>query len=384
MHDDVTDLVRHIHATSRKVVLSITGGGASAAAWLLAVPGASRTVLEVLVPYANDSLDAWLGRPPASYCSAETTRQMARRARERAAWITPGEQVVGLACTASLRSDRPKKGEHRLHVATATVAGVVSLSLVLAKEQRERAAEEEVASRLVLNALAEALDVPARLALPLLPGEHIEREEQPAGGLLADLFAGRTLAVCVEPDGQVRTGPPIPAALLAGSFNPLHEGHRKLAALAARLCGGPAAFELSIVNADKPPLGESEARRRAAQFAWQAPLWLTRAPTFVLKAELFPGAVLVVGADTAARIVQPRFYGDSVEAMRQALATIRAHGCRFLVAGRIDAQGQFVGLESAGIPAEFADLFAGIAAADFRLDVSSTQLRKVARDSVAD
>src|SRR5438034_8081048 len=31
--------------------------------------------------------------------------------------------VAGVACTASLRSDRPKKGEHRIHVAAATAAG---------------------------------------------------------------------------------------------------------------------------------------------------------------------------------------------------------------------------------------------------------------------
>ena len=81
------------------------------------------------------------------------------------------------------------------------------------------------------------------------------------------------------------------------------------------LVGGGPAFELSVANVDKPALAPEEVRRRLAQFAWRAAVWLTRAPTYTEKAELFPGCVFVVGADTAARIVQPRFYQDSEEQM---------------------------------------------------------------------
>ena len=72
-----------------------------------------------------------------------------------------------------------------------------------------------------------------------------------------------------------------------------------------------------MVNADKPPLADEEVRRRLTQFVWRAPVWLTRAPTYTEKAELFPDCVFVIGADTATRIVQPRFYGDSEERMAE-------------------------------------------------------------------
>jgi hypothetical protein len=192
---------------------------------------------------------------------------------------------------------------------------------------------------------------------------------------LSAFFAGQLLAVCVRPDGRIHVPDAKPRALLPGSFNPLHAGHVALARVAAELLGAPAAFELSVLNADKPPLPRKEIRRRFSQFAWLAPLWLTRAPTFREKAALFPGAVFVVGADTAARIVEHRFYENSESRLHKALACIHQVGCRFLVAGRVDPAGRFLGLHDLCLPEAARDLFSAIPPERFRLDLSSTQLR---------
>jgi hypothetical protein len=379
MAPDVHGLIALLHQRAPyQYALALTGGGAGAAAWLLSVPGGSRSLLEVVVPYGEEALGEYLGRRPASFCSAATGRAMAARARERARWLAPGAPASGVGCTASLRSDRPKRGDHRFHLCVDAGERAVALSLTLAKEARDRAGEEEVLDRVLLNALAEAFGLAERVEVPLLPGEQIVIEPGAAPDALAALLTGATPAVCVEPDGRVREGAPRPALLLPGSFNPLHEGHCGLAAVAASQVGAAPAFELTVVNADKPPLAAEEVRRRLAPFAWRAPVWLTRAPTFAQKADLFPGAAFVVGADTAARIVQPRFYGDSAERMAEALGAFRARGCRFLVAGRADAQGRFVGLDRIEVPPAFRDLFTAIPEAAFRLDVSSTALRAAA------
>jgi hypothetical protein len=376
MAPDVHGLVTLLHQRAPyHYALALTGGGTGAAAWLLSVPGGSRTLLEVAVPYAEEALCEYLGQRPASFCSAETGRALAARARDRARWLAPGVPVAGVGCTASLRSDRPKRGDHRFHLCVDAGERSVALSLTLTKEARDRAGEEEVLDRTLLNALAEAFGLAERVEVPLLPGEAVVTEPAAAPDALAALLSGATPALCVEPDGRTRAGGPRPALLLPGSFNPLHEGHCRLAEVAACQVGAASAFELTVVNADKPPLAGEEVRRRLAQFAWRAPVWLTRAPTFAEKADLFPGAAFVVGADTAARIVQPRFYGDSAERMAAALGAVRSRGCHFLVAGRVGAQGHFVGLEQIEIPPAFRDLFLGIPESAFRLDVSSTQLR---------
>jgi hypothetical protein len=164
--------------------------------------------------------------------------------------------------------------------------------------------------------------------------------------------------------------------LLPGSFNPLHEGHRGLADVASEIAGAPATYELSVVNVDKPPLDLPEVERRLDQFAGSRwPLVLTRAPTFIEKARLFPGVTFAIGWDTAVRLVHARYYGDSEAAMRDALAEMRELGCRFLVAGR-RVEGRFRALAEAGIPPALAGSFAEIPESRFRSDLSSTALRE--------
>ena len=81
------------------------------------------------------------------------------------------------------------------------------------------------------------------------------------------------------------------------------------------------------------------------------------------------------GADTALRIVSPRYYADDEGQMESALTSLRERNCRFLVACRADAGGQCLTLADVPIPPGARDLFESIPPAQFRWTLSSTELR---------
>src|SRR5262249_10011966 len=256
--------IEQMHASGRQAVLAITGGGSGAIAELPRVPGGSGLLLEALVPYDARSRTAFLGVEPGQACSIETAVAMAQRARERAAKLVPtAAQVVGLGATAGLVTDRPRQGEHRFHIAVTTAAGTDHCSVVLAKGRRDRPGEEDLAARAIVLWLAPACGV---AAAPPESRLHAQQRHAEAGAqtrdLVDQLLAGGVARVTAWPDGQLVPASPPPVVVLPGSFNPLHDGHLLLARVAEDIKQQSVAFEISVINVDKPPLAASEVRNR--------------------------------------------------------------------------------------------------------------------------
>ena len=374
--NEINGLVQQLHAAPQQAVVVVAGAGSQAASWLLGVPGASRTLLEVLVPYGRWSMVDFLDYEPEQYVSAATARDMARAAYRRGLHLRDDDSpILGLSCTATIATDRPKRGDHRCHIAVWDEAGFSGYDLVLDKGKRDRDGEEDVVSRLTLHALAHACGIEPQLTLGLTAVEQPQVLRTEHADPVRRLLDGEAGSVMGHPDGKMfPDSPEKVGALLPGSFNPLHPGHEELARVASEMLGCEVVFELSVVNVDKPPLQEEEVRQRMGQFGGKGRLALTRAETFRKKADAFPGATFVIGEDTAIRLVDPRYYGDSEEGMLQALAEMWALGCRFLVAGRY-REGEFQTLAGVPIPDGFNHLFKSIPESRFRADISSTELR---------
>jgi hypothetical protein len=320
-----------------------------------------------------------LGFEPGQSASAQTAKDMARAAYRKAkSQLEDDSPPVGLACAATIATDRPKRGEHRAYVSAWDQTGNTLYSLNLHKGFRDRAGEEEVVSRLLIHALTVLSGLESDLELGLTSGDTLEIEQTDHPAPLAQLLSGESDWVVSRGGSMVVEGE-APGALLPGSFSPLHVGHRGLAEAAGKMSGTEVGFELSVTNVDKPALEESEILNRLAQFTDGETVVLTRAEIFFKKARLFPGRTFVVGWDTAIRLVAQRYYSDDPDAMMMALAEMLAAGTKFLVAGRED-NGVFKTLADVEVPQGFEGLFKDVPGDRFREDISSTQLRAMESD----
>lgn len=355
-----------LQQAARQGVFYITGGGSALISELLTTPGASKTVLEARVPYAAPVLTELLGGAPEQASSQSTARALAMAAFTRATALE-GRRPFGLACTAALATDRVRRGAHRAHIALQTLEQSQDWRFDLAGTRKQEEAQ-------LLEGLWLALATVASKSAPIThrAGDPASTDHTRAPRSWRDVLAGRLAAT---PAHRTMSATP-PALLLPGSFNPLHDGHRQMLALAEQRLGVRGAFELSIVNVDKPALDYSTIKERTAAFRGRnaaGDLWLTARPTFVEKARAFPDAAFAVGADTITRIGQPRYYDGSAGRDR-ALAEMESLGTRFVVFGRSSERG-FETLDQLRLPAALRALCIGVEESEFRSELSSTAIR---------
>jgi hypothetical protein len=124
-----TAVVKTIHAAGKqsgaRMVLVATGAGGHAIATLLGVAGASSTILEATVPYAQEALSDYIGHTPEVFVAPETASSMAVAALLRGSEISyardpsGGLSPIGVGVTAAIATDRTRRGLDRCIVATA-------------------------------------------------------------------------------------------------------------------------------------------------------------------------------------------------------------------------------------------------------------------------
>ena len=197
------------------------------------------------------------------------------------------------------------------------------------------------------------------------------------------LYVEEIGALVITPNGEVSESLPDHPLVLAGSFNPLHDGHRGMLNAAAKVFDRPVFYEMSIVNVDKPMLPRPELEKRSSKISAEgSSLIVTRAPRFTEKSSLLPRSIFVIGFDTYIRLMDKRYYPDHVAGthspVENSLDLIQENDCRFVVAGRVDDDDQFRELHDIEfeVPSRFRSMFTELTESEFRSDLSSTEIRK--------
>ena len=363
--------IRSIHDGPFKLVFVSSGGGGSAISDLLKVPGASQTILESYIPYSRESMDEYLGFQPSHYCGLQTTVNMAVTAFNRAKKLATSvdqSYLLGVAVTATLSTTYEKLGSHRFFVCIHCLDATHVISCYLTKGKRTRSSEEELVTECLESLIGIVCGV--NNELPKLT-QKIEYEVFSSKPEWHALESGEKSLVhgALEPSKLI----------FPGAFNPLHEGHKRIQEIAEKKTKMPATFEISIGNVEKTLLSYFEIHKVLDQFKLDDRWTLTNAPTFADKAIIFKDSTFVLGVDTLIRMFDQRFYGDQKQ-MLESLDVFNANDVKFLVFGRrIDDI--YKTLDQVSIPSSIVDRFDGIPESEFRLDISSREIKKAQEEN---
>lgn len=338
---DSKDLVLRIHGTKHKAVLAITGGGAEAIGELLRYGDGSNTLLEAVVPYDQKAFDAFVKGSPDKYCSPGAARDLAMAAFQRAIRFSGIDNVnhlvgVGASCSLAKREGERAGREHHAYIAVQTAETTHTYSLELTGKGFDRVTEEGLVGRAIINALAYSCG----LEDGWWKGLHNQGDITPT--IASHEFDNGQPAILSLLTGQLSVHNirfvhahqrPI---IFAGSFNPFHDRHAEIAAKVHEVTGQYVDLEVCVHNVDKPALNYTSIRERRVGLEalhgneWLGNIHFTGLPTFLQKAEHFPGASFVVGWDTFVRICDPK-YGD----LNKVIEVFERQDVNFIVFHRI-------------------------------------------------
>lgn len=129
------ETIENIQSSGFKACIVMSGGGISAANVLLSHAGASRFILDVQIPYDQNAFKLYLKDTPDSFCSVDTTNRLSRQAYLNALSLS-NDDVIGVAVTAAIATNRVRRGADRAYISITSGKGVQCVEVAFKTEGR--------------------------------------------------------------------------------------------------------------------------------------------------------------------------------------------------------------------------------------------------------
>lgn len=344
-----------------------TGGGAGIQSELWSEPGSSAYFSGASFPYAQEEQEELLGFMPKHFCSEEASIDLASAAYMKA-YRFGGKKPVGLGITASVASTEIHRGDHRVFGCIITDDAVLLNQYTFFKATGEaaRASDGLGCDLLGENLLIEALGLD-ETAPPITTKEKIalNTEKVRERFFQRPFFAadGKRLASMQHVEDY---------AMMAGTFNPPHEGHYGLADSFRRTHGRNVVFEIGTNPPHKAPPTVQDLLKRAKMLRGRDALFSKDIPMYLDKARAFPKMPLLIGADTMVRMLDPK-WGVDIQSMLEEMTKL---GTTFYVSGR-EIDGKFTTCDDivGAFPYNLLNYVSLFKTLKGRWDISSSQLR---------
>jgi hypothetical protein len=348
-----------------------TGAGAGIINQLWSVPGSSAYLSGYSFPYAPEEQQELLGFMPEHFCSQEAAIDLASAAYMKA-YKFGGKKPVGVGLTATVASEKEHHGDHRVYCCVMTDNKINLLYYPIQKGRGAtyRLLDGEMCDDFALFALIDILGLGLNRIDKNI--QYIDATELARSQFFKRPFFTANGKRIEAPSSHEEYSLDY-TALMSGAFNPPHDGHFGIVDAMWRDHGMQVVFETTANPPHKAALTVQELLKRAKLLQGHDRLFTQNLPLYLDKARAFPGVPLVMGADAALRLLDPKWGQDPLETFRE----LDKLGTKLYIVGR-NIDGKFVNRASIfkQVPDEISGFYLrNTMDVEGKWDISSTELR---------
>lgn len=282
-----------------------TGAGAGFIQQLWEVPGSSAYLSGYSFPYAQEEQIELLGFTPEHYCNEDAAVDLASAAYMKA-YRFGGKKPIGIGLTASVASEKEHRGDHRVFccVMTDELVRTYHYNLIKGVGDVVRKLDGASCDDTMFHMLSDVVGLHHKvLCMSATDAQHIAAQRF----WLRPFF---------HTNGTRDNGSLIgKQGLMAGNFNPPHEGHLGMANAFRDQTGWEAVFEVSTDPPHKDAMVVQDMLKRAKMLQGHERIFTRGTAKYIEKSKRFQGHPIIMGGDAGLRLFDPKWGIDPTEVM---------------------------------------------------------------------